>query len=80
MGTLFLQNPVLGFTGETKDVKVVRTFYTHRAGPEGQVSVWHADPHFVFFEHLSQRVAEWTARRIEVQVRSWEPRTISKDV
>ena len=52
---------------------MVRTFYTHRQTPKGDVEVWYADGEFGFYEGLPKRVADIHATHVIVEVRSQRP-------
>lgn len=68
-----LQNVDEEVIGETENVEVVRTFYTYRPTPKGDVKVWYADAEFGFYEGLPKRVADLNATHIDVKVRSQNP-------
>lgn len=67
------QNFESGVLGETKNVEVVREFYTCRPTPKSDVEIWYADKEFGFYEALPKRVADIHATHVILQVRNRNP-------
>ena len=69
---IFFQTPA-SVTGEREGTKMVRTFYTSRKTPKGDINVWYADGEFGFYESVPKRIADLCATHVLVEVRNLNP-------